>query len=169
MGARAERPTRVDDEIDGALARLLPRRPHPDPTPDQQRLVEILPAIRPILRHLRRRDLDQPVAGDGLEVGQLGKLPWGAIDRELDEPVALILLHPAWRELDQLSEHPLGELRPAADGEADQRRPTRRRERLPWRGPPSGPRDSSRRSANSCCSRFSLAGTRMSSTTCWSP
>ena len=46
--------------------RLDPRGPHPEAPADHQRLVEVLPAIRPVVGDLGRADLDQPLAGDRL-------------------------------------------------------------------------------------------------------
>ena len=61
VGAGAEGAAGVDDEVDRALARLLPGGPQPEPLADQQRLVEVLPAVGPVVGHLGRDQLDQAV------------------------------------------------------------------------------------------------------------
>ena len=82
---------------------------------------------------------DQPVAGDRLEIRQRRQLAGGAVDRVLDVTPAALLLHPSRGQLDQVGEHPLGELRMAANGEADHL-PRLARARRREREPPSPPR-----------------------------
>ena len=119
MGAGAERLPGVDDDVDVRRRGGLPRGPHPEPLADEQRLVEVLPAVGPVVGDLGRADLDQPVPGRGLELAERGQLALGAVDRVLDVAGPVLLLDAARREHDELGEHPLRELRAAADGEPD--------------------------------------------------
>ena len=84
VGAGAEGAAGVDDEVDRALARLLPGGAQPEPLADQQRLVEVLPAVGPVVGDLGRADLDQALARRGLDLAQLRQLPLAAVDRVLD-------------------------------------------------------------------------------------
>ena len=104
--------------------------------------MEVLPAVRPVVGDLGRGDRDQAVAGDRLEIRQRRQLAGGAVDRVLDVAVAPLLLDPSRGQLDQVGEHPLGELRTAANGEPDHL-PRLARARRRERQPPS-PRASSR-------------------------
>ena len=54
VGAGAEGAAGVDDDVDRALARLLPGGAQPEPLADQQRLVEVLPAVGPVVGDLGR-------------------------------------------------------------------------------------------------------------------
>ena len=125
VGASPEGTTRVDDDIQRALAGLLPRGPQPEPSADQQRLVEVLPAVRPVVGHLGGDDLDQAVAGCGLELPQLGQLALAAVDRVLDVAVARLLLDAVRRQHRQLGQDDLRLLRATPDCEADQAAPGR--------------------------------------------
>ena len=54
VGAGAEGLAGVDDDVDRALARLLPGGAQPEPSADQERLVEVLPAVGPVVGDLGR-------------------------------------------------------------------------------------------------------------------
>ena len=136
-------------------------------SPTMHGFVEVAPAVGPVVGDLGRLDLDQAVAGGRLDVGQLGDLAGRAVDRVLDVRLTAFLLDPAGDDLDQLGQHPLGELGVAADGEADHcRRPHQRNalrtfSKMPdraARGSLPGPSEPSSRSASSRCSSSSLTG-----------
>jgi hypothetical protein len=120
VGAGAEGSAGVDDDIDRALAGRLPGGAEPEAVADEQRLVEVLPAVGPVVGHPRRDQLDQAVAGRGLDLAQLGQLALAAVDRVLDVALAALLLDAVGRQHGQLGEHLLGQLGDAADREADQ-------------------------------------------------
>ena len=86
------------------------------------RLVEVAPAVGPVVGDLRRAHLDEALACGGLELGHGRKLA-RAVRRPRTRPSRR--RRPPRRrraQLDELGEHALGELGPAADGEADQAR-----------------------------------------------
>src|SRR4029079_8702746 len=85
-----------------------------------------------------------------LQRPEVGHLTGCSVDRILDVVVALVLLHPSGRQDQELREHRLGEIRRAADGEADHS-------------------NSSSFSAASRCLRLSLVGTTTWKTACGSP
>ena len=62
----------------------LPRRAHGEPLAEHERLVELLPALGPVVRQLARRDLDQRAADRSFEVGQHRQLARRPVDRVLD-------------------------------------------------------------------------------------
>ena len=67
-----------------------------------------LPALGPVVGHLRAGDVDQRVTGRGSQRGQRRQLPRRAVDHVLDVAVVeLALLQPARRQLEQLGEHRL--------------------------------------------------------------
>ena len=115
MGAGAEGAAGVDDDVDRPLPRLLPGGPQPEALADQHRLVEVLPAVGPVVGDLGRDDLDQPVARRRLDLAQLGQLALAAVDRVLDVARPALLLDPVGRQHGQLGEDDLGLLGPAAD------------------------------------------------------
>jgi hypothetical protein len=86
---------------------------------DVDGLVELLPALVPVVGDLGGRDLDERVAGGGAEVGQDGQLARGAVDGVLDAVAVVHLLDAARGELEQLGQHDLGVLAADADGEAE--------------------------------------------------
>ena len=124
----------------------LPRRPHHDPPAgDHDRLVEVAPAVGPVVGDLGRADLDQPVAGRGLELGH-ARAARPAARRSRTRPSSVVPRSsstPPGDQLEQLGEHALGELGPAADREPDH----------------ASPSDSCRRLARSRWLRESLRGT----------
>ena len=132
VGAGAERLAGVDDDVDRPRHPVpppLPGRPHDDPPAgDRDRLVEVAPAVGPVVGDLGRADLDQAVAGRGLEVGQR-RAARRAARRSRTRPSRRPRSSstPPGRELEQLGEHALGELGLAADGEPDQVPVSRRR------------------------------------------
>ena len=67
VGAGAEGLAGVDDDVDRALARRLPGGAQPEPAGDQQRLVEVPPAVGPVVGDLGRADLDPPSADRRVE------------------------------------------------------------------------------------------------------
>ncbi len=108
MGAGAEGAAGVDDDIDCSLARVLPGGAQPEPLADQQRLVEVLPAVCPVVGDLGRHHLDQPVAGGDLDFAQLRQLALAAVDRVLDVAGSVLLLDAVGRQHGQLGENDLG-------------------------------------------------------------
>ena len=60
VGAGAEGLAGVDDDVDRALARLLPGGAQPEAVADQERFVEVLPAVGPVVGNLGR---DRPRPG----------------------------------------------------------------------------------------------------------
>ena len=58
VGAGAEGLAGIDDDVDRALARRLPGGAQPEPAADQQRLVEVAPAVGPVVGDLGGADLD---------------------------------------------------------------------------------------------------------------
>ena len=125
VGAGAERLAGIDRRRPTSAARrrraVLPGRPHDEPAAaDRDRLVEVAPAVGPVVGDLGRADLDQarrrrpPRAS-----GSSGSSPGRPVDRVLDPLAAALLLDPARRQLEQLGEHALGVLGAAADGEPD--------------------------------------------------
>ena len=95
MGARPERGTGIDHHVGRVVARLFPRRPHEEPVADEQRLVKVAPAVRPVFGNPVGADLDQPVAHRRFEPAQRGELALGPVDRVLDVAGALLLLDPS--------------------------------------------------------------------------
>lgn len=70
---------------------------------DQDRPMELPPALVPIVGDLAGGDLHERVADDGAQVGQAGQLPRRAVDRVLDRPrIGLHLFDPGRRELQEL-------------------------------------------------------------------
>ncbi len=134
MGSRAEGAAGVDYEVDSALARLLPGRAQPEPLADQQRLVEVLPTVRPVVGNGGCDQLDQAVPRRDLDLAQLRQLALATVDRVLDVAGAVLFLHPVRRQNRQLRQHPLSQLGLAADRKADQ--PKARRIRLKKLSPP---------------------------------
>ena len=118
--------------------------------------VEVAPAVGPVVGDLGRADLDQarrrpPPPGRGAP----GSRRAGRRSRTRPTRRPRSSSTPPGRQLEQLREHPLGELRAAADREPDH-------SRLPSS-------DSCSWRARSRCLRESLRGTTTSTTTCSSP
>ena len=91
--------------------RRLPRRPDAQPAEAPahvDRPVVRLPALRPVVGDLARRDVDERAARHGADVRQRRQLARRAVDHVLDRVAVLALLEPAGRELEQLGEHRLG-------------------------------------------------------------
>ena len=89
VGAGPERLARVHADVHraGGAGRVLPGGPDDEPAAgDRDRLVEVAPAVGPVVGDLGRADLDQALAGGGLEAGELGQLARRAVDRVLDIP-----------------------------------------------------------------------------------
>src|SRR4029453_14162787 len=63
VGAGAESAAGVDHYVDRPLARRLPGGAQPEAVADQERLVEVLPAVGPIVGNPGRDQLDEAVAG----------------------------------------------------------------------------------------------------------
>ena len=168
MGARAERLAGIDDDVDRAGLRIGPRRPDEDPPADEYRLVEILPAVGPVVRDLLRGHLDEPVAGRSLQIRKRGEFAGGAVDRVFDPAWTRLLLDASGRQLDEVGEDALGEVWAAANREPDQRRRRERRPNgpRPSRRPPSGPSASSSCRASSRCSLVRRVGTNASTRMC---
>ena len=125
MGAGPERPAGIDDDVDRRrLARIpLPGRPHDQPAPaDDDGLVEVPPAVGPVVGNLGRLDLDQAGARGGPQIRQVGQLAGWPVDRVLDVVGAALLLDAAGHELDELRQDQLRLIRAAADGQPDHRR-----------------------------------------------
>src|SRR6478609_3332223 len=131
MSSGAEGAAGVDHHVDRALARLLPGGTEPEAIADQERFVEVLPAVRPVVGHLGRHHLDQAVAGRDLDLAQLRQLALATVDRVLDVVGPALLLDSVGGEHGQLSEDDLRLLGPAADGEANQPKALRTREKKP--------------------------------------
>ncbi len=125
MGAGAERLPGVDHDLADSgrvgCARRLPRRAHVQGGSglppgdglrrrlDQHGPMELLPALLPVVGDLAGGDLDERVARDGVQVGQLRQLTRRSVDRVLDRPLlAAHLLHAGGRELQELGQHQLG-------------------------------------------------------------
>ena len=108
VGAGAESLAGVDDEVDRALAWLLPGGAQPESLADQQRFVEVLPAVGPVVGNLGRDHLDQAVSGCDLDLAELRQLPLAAVDRVLDVARARLLLDAVGRQHGQLGKNDLG-------------------------------------------------------------
>jgi hypothetical protein len=121
MCSRAEGLPRVDDEIDDVRARVRPGRTNPDALRDQHGLVERLPALRPVVGHSLASHSDADSADFCLSVREGRQLAGRSVERVLHEAVAVHLLHPARRELQQLREHLLGRIGRRSEGQPDQR------------------------------------------------
>ncbi len=93
--------------------------------------MEVLPAVRPVVGDLGRDHLDQAVAGRRLDLTELRQLALAAVDRVLDVARPALLLDAVGSEHGQLGEDDLGLLGRAADGEADQPKARRTREKKP--------------------------------------
>ncbi len=110
-------------DVDRVRPRLLPRgtdAQRPAAALDDHRGVPGAPAHVPVVLQLGGRDVDERVAGRGLEVRQRRDLAGRAVDGELDGArVHVALLEAAGGELGQLREHELGVLAVHADGEPD--------------------------------------------------
>ena len=91
-----------------ALARLLPGGAQPEALADQERFVEVLPAVGPVVGDLGRDHLDQAVARRRLDLAQLRQLALAAVDRVLDVAGPALLLDPVGRQHGQLGEDDLG-------------------------------------------------------------
>ena len=139
MGAGAEGLAGVDDEVDRALARLLPGGPQPEALADQQRLVEVAPAVGPVVGDLGRGDLDQALADRGLELAQLGQLALAAVDRVLDVAGPALLLDPVRAPARSARRGPARPARagsgPRGGSPLPKARRTRPKRPSPWRGP----------------------------------
>ena len=98
--------------------------------------MEVLPAVGPVVGHLGRDDLDQPVAGGRLQLAHLGQLSLAAVDRVLDVARPALLLDPVRRQHRQLGEDELGLLGTAPHREADQPKALRTREKKLSSPPP---------------------------------
>ncbi len=121
MRAGPERLAGVDHDVERCPAGGRPRRANAQPVAEHKRLVELAPALGPVVGDLARRDLDERLARGGLEVGQRRQLAGRAVDRVLDDPVTDVdLLDAAGRQLEQLGEHQLGVLARDPDRESDQ-------------------------------------------------
>ena len=112
-------------------ARLPPGGAQPEPVADEQRLVEVLPAVGPVVGDLGGRHRNQGVAGRRLDRAELGQLALGAVDRVLDVAGAPLLLDAVGGEDRELGQHRLRQLGPAADREPDQPNARRTREKKP--------------------------------------
>src|SRR5690606_30931319 len=137
-----------------------------------QRLVEVAPAVGPVVGDLGGADLDPAGADRGVDLAQLRQLPLAAVDRVLDVAGAALLLDPVRRQHGQLGQHQLRLLGSAADREADQPKALRTRLNRPSRPPGprlSSARDSSSRAASSRCSSLRLVGTTTLKTIRWLP
>ena len=135
MGAGAEGAAGVDDEVDRALARLLPGGAQPEALADQERLVEVLPAIGPVVGDLGRDHLDQAVARRDLDLAQLRQLALAAVDRVLDVAGPALLLDPVRAPARSARRGPARPARAAADREADQPNARRMRQKKPSPSP----------------------------------
>ena len=120
MRAGAEGLARVDDQVDCPVLRLRPGGPHKDAIADEHRLVEVLPAVGPVVGDLLGGDLHETLPHRCFEIGERGELARGAVDRVLHPAVSLLLLDPAGRKLDEVREHSLSEIRAATNRQADQ-------------------------------------------------
>ena len=94
VSAGAERLAGIDHDVDVSASRAggpvsQDGRHHDPAAGDRDRLVEVAPAVGPVVGDLGRADLDQAVAGGRLELGQLRQLAGRAVDRVLDPAVAL--------------------------------------------------------------------------------
>jgi hypothetical protein len=120
--AGAERLPRVDHQLVHARAHggLLPGRAHVQLAADQQRRVEALPAVGPVVGDLLAAHDDAGAADIGYALVQRGQLARRPVDRVLDPALAVDLLEPLRRQLDQRREHRLGVGCVRPDGEADQ-------------------------------------------------
>src|SRR5581483_1626990 len=162
MRSRAERLAGVHDDVGGARrGRIRPRGPDPDPAADQDRAVEVAPAVGPAAGHGSRDDLDQRPARRRLDRPDLGQLAGRAVEGVLDEVAVARFLEPARNEGEQLGEHRLGLLGPAADGEPDHVRDRA--------ATPASPSASASWRAASRCLRLSFRGRTTFSTTYSSP
>src|SRR5829696_9230977 len=172
MGAGAEGLAGVDDDVDRALSGRLPGGAEPEAVGDQEGLVEVAPAVGPVVGNLGRADLDPTAADRGIEVAQLRQLALAAVDRVLDVAGPPLLLDAVRRQDRQLGQDEVRLLRRAAHREPDQPKALRTRENRPspCRGArlPSS-RLSSRRSAISRCSSLRLVGTKTLRMTRWLP
>jgi hypothetical protein len=92
----------------GAVGDIDKRRLH------EHRLMELLPALAPIVRDLGGGHIDERLTGCGLQVGQLRQLTRGAVHGVFDNALSPILhgkldlLDSGGRDLEQLGEHELG-------------------------------------------------------------
>jgi len=122
MGAGAKGPAGIDRQVEHPRAsrRLLPRWAQVEPPPDQHRHVEALPALLPVLGHLRGGHADSDTAHMCLAHVQLRQLAGRAVDGQLHHAVAVHLLDARGRELQQGRQDQLGSLGGRADCQADQ-------------------------------------------------
>ena len=121
VGAGAEGAAGLDHDVDRPLAGRRPGRAHPHPAGDQQRLVEVLPAVGPVVGHLGGGHLDRVLPRLRGDLAEVGQLALGSVDRELDVVGALLLLEAVRRQRRELGDDQLGLLGTAADREPDQR------------------------------------------------
>src|SRR4051794_14463429 len=172
MCARAEGLAGVDDEVERPLSRLRPRRSDPNPLPHQHRLVELLPPLRPVVGHGLAPHSHAHPAHLGLALRERRQLSGRAVERVLHEAVAVHLLDPGRRQLQQRRQHLLGGPAGRPEGEPDQRNARRS---LPTIESPAGSRrlssvsDSRSSSSSSRWRGVSFRGITTLSTTCWSP
>ena len=173
VGAGAEGLAGVDDDVDRALAGRLPGGAQPEALADQERLVEVAPAVGPVVGDLGRADLDPARARPPRRArparaarprrrrSRTRRSPGRAPPRPRSAPARSARRAPARRARAQ--QRTASRIKPKA-------RRTRLNRPSPRRGPRfSGSSDSSRRSASSRCSSLRLVGTTTSKTTRWSP
>ena len=122
MRAGAKSPPRVDHHLGHARphGRLFPRWPHPQLPAHEQRHVEALPALLPVVGHLFPANLHAHAAQRGRALWERGQLAGRAVQRELHEACPIHLLEAGRRDLEQRGQHLLRRLRGRAYGEPDQ-------------------------------------------------
>src|SRR5207302_9341302 len=107
--------------IERRVPARLPGRAYSQPVLEHERLVELAPALRPIVGYLGGRDLDQRPSGGRLQGGQRRQLAGRSIDREFDDIIAAVdLLDSGRRQLEQFGEHQLRARSLYTNGEAAQ-------------------------------------------------
>src|SRR5215212_7973283 len=174
MGAGPKGLAGVDHEVERAVAQRRPGRPNPDGgrAPHEHRLVELLPALGPVLGDVLSAHAHDHARHLRLPSGERRQLARRAVERVFDEAVAVHLLHARRRQLQQRREHLLGGRGRSAEREPDQRNARRS---LPTIESSAGSRrlssvsDSRSSSSSSRWRVVSLRGITTLSTTCWSP
>ena len=86
--------------------RIAPGRADDSRPPTSTRLVEGLPALGPVVRDLAPAYPHQHACHLGLALGQRGQLPRSAVQRVLDQSLAVDLLDARRGQLEQLRQHP---------------------------------------------------------------
>ena len=84
----------VDDDVDRALPRRLPGGAQPEPLADEERLVEVAPAVGPVVGDLGGVTSTRPSPDRGVDLAELRQLALAAVDRVLDLAGAALLLDP---------------------------------------------------------------------------